>query len=106
MCTAGGWLEGSTLYYIDFAKYLEKIGVQTVIVTDITKDGTLKGPNLEMLQKLKEAVRMQIVASGGVKDLDDIKALRDMGLYGAITGKAMVYGTLDLKQALECCRED
>ena len=49
---------------------------------------------------------MQIVASGGVKDLDDIKALRDMGLYGAITGKAMVYGTLDLKQALECCRED
>ena len=101
-----GWLEGSTLYYIDFAKYLEKIGVQTVIVTDITKDGTLKGPNLEMLQKLKEAVRMQIVASGGVKDLDDIKALRDMGLYGAITGKAMVYGTLDLKQALECCRED
>ncbi len=101
-----GWLEGSTLHYIDFAKYLEKIGVQTVIVTDITKDGTLKGPNLEMLQKLKEAVRMQIVASGGVKDLDDIKALRDMGLYGAITGKAMVYGTLDLKQALECCRED
>ena len=101
-----GWLEGSTRYDIDFAKYLEKIGVQTVIVTDITKDGTLKGPNLEMLQKLKEAVRMQIVASGGVKDLDDIKALRDMGLYGAITGKAMVYGTLDLKQALECCRED
>lgn len=80
--------------------------MQTVIVTDITKDGTLKGPNLEMLQKLKEAVRMQIVASGGVKNLDDIKALRDMGLYGAITGKAMVYGTLDLKQALECCRED
>lgn len=101
----GGWKE-VRFVIIDFAKCLEKIGVQTVIVTDITKDGTLKGPNLEMLQKLKEAVRMQIVASGGVKDLDDIKALRDMGLYGAITGKAMVYGTLDLKQALECCRED
>ena len=100
-----GWLQGSTLYYIDFAKHLQDLGVQTVIVTDISKDGTLQGPNVEMLQKLKEQVQLQIVASGGIRDIEDIRKLKAMDLYGAITGKAMVHGTLDLKEAIALCKE-
>ncbi len=100
-----GWLQSSTLYYIDFAKHLQELGVQSVIVTDISKDGTLQGPNVEMLQKLKDQVQMQIIASGGIRDIEDIRKLKAMDLYGAITGKAMVHGTLDLKEAIAVCKE-
>ena len=96
-----GWLQSSDLHYIDFSKYLEKLGVKTIIVTDISKDGTLEGPNLEMLTKLKKEVNIQIVASGGIKNLDDIKALNNLNLYGAITGKAMYHKTLNLKEAIQ-----
>ncbi len=96
-----GWLEKSELYYLDFAKTLEKMGVKNIIFTDISKDGTLTGPNLEMLQKLKETVGIDITASGGIHTLSDIEALTKMGLYGAITGKAIYAGTLDLKQAIQ-----
>lgn len=95
-----GWLEGSSLYYIDFAKKLESLGVKNVIVTDISKDGTLQGPNVEMLKELKENVNMDITASGGIRDIDNIKALNDLGLYGAITGKAIYAGTLSLDEAI------
>ena len=100
-----GWLQSSTLYYIDFAKHLQELGVQSVIVTDISKDGTLQGPNVEMLQKLKDQVQMQIIASGGIRDIEDIRKLKAMDLYGAITGKAMVHGTLNLKEAIAVCKE-
>ena len=96
-----GWLSTSTIDYLDFAKEMEEIGVQTIIFTDISKDGTLEGPNLEMLKKLKETVSIQIIASGGIKDLSHIKALRELGVYGAITGKAMYAHTLDLKEAIQ-----
>lgn len=95
-----GWLEGSSLYYIDFAKKLESLGVKNVIVTDISKDGTLQGPNVEMLKELKENVNMDITASGGIRDIDNIKALNDLDLYGAITGKAIYAGTLSLDEAI------
>lgn len=96
-----GWLEGSSLYYIDFAKKLEKLGVKNVIVTDISKDGTLEGPNVEMLKKLSEEVNMDITASGGIRDIQNIKDLNDLGLYGAITGKAIYANTLSLEEAIK-----
>lgn len=101
-----GWLETSGLYYVDFAKELEQMGVQTIIFTDISKDGTLQGPNLSMLKTLKEAVSMQITASGGIRDLDHIRALKQLDLYGAITGKAIYADTLDLKEAIALCKEE
>ena len=72
---AEGWLEKSDLYYIDFAKHLESMGVKNIIFTDISKDGTLNGPNLEMLKELKNAVAMDITASGGIRDLKNIQDL-------------------------------
>ena len=101
-----GWLEASELHYITFAKQLEEMGVQTVIVTDISKDGTLSGPNTDMLAALKEQSGMRIIASGGIRSIEDIAALKQLGLYGAITGKAMYQGTLDLKAAISLCREE
>lgn len=100
-----GWLEASELHYLDFAKQLEMKGVKTIIVTDISKDGTLSGPNVAMLKELSEHVGMDIVASGGIKDIDDIQALKELGLYATITGKAMYHKTLDLKAAIALCEE-
>ncbi|MCF0114596.1 MAG: 1-(5-phosphoribosyl)-5-((5-phosphoribosylamino)methylideneamino)imidazole-4-carboxamide isomerase, partial [Erysipelotrichaceae bacterium] len=71
-----------------------------IIVTDISKDGTLSGINQEMYKTLKENVSMNIIASGGVKSLEDVKVAHELGLYGIITGKAIYHGQLDLKEAL------
>lgn len=98
-CT-DGWLSTSSLYYLDFAKRLASMGVKNIIFTDISKDGTLKGPNFEMLGNLCAAVDVDITASGGVKDIEDIKELARMGLYGAIAGKAIYHGSLDLAEAI------
>ena len=81
------------------------MGVKNVIVTDISKDGTLEGPNVEMLRKLSEEVNMDITASGGIKDIDNIKALKELGLYGAITGKAIYANTLSLEEAIKLSKE-
>jgi len=101
-----GWLESSQLYYLDFAKHLEELGVRNIIFTDISRDGTLSGPNLEMLKALSEHVSCDITASGGVKNIEDIKALKELGLYGAIAGKAIYTKDLDLIQAIRVCQED
>ncbi len=101
-----GWLEGSSLYYIDFAKSLEKLGVKNVIVTDISKDGTLEGPNVEMLKELSQNVKMDITASGGIRDIENIKELKELNLYGAITGKAIYSNTLSLKEAIKLAKEE
>lgn len=82
------------------------MGVQTVIVTDISKDGTLSGPNTDMLAALKGQSGQRILASGGIRSIEDIAALKQLGLYGAITGKAMYHGTLDLKAAISLCRRE
>ncbi|WP_294377311.1 1-(5-phosphoribosyl)-5-[(5-phosphoribosylamino)methylideneamino]imidazole-4-carboxamide isomerase [uncultured Clostridium sp.] len=99
-----GWLEGSDLDYIDFARKMESLGVKNIIVTDISKDGTLEGPNIEMLRKLKKTVNIDITASGGIRDIQNIKDLNEIGLYGAITGKAIYAKTLSLKEAIEVVR--
>jgi len=96
-----GWIEDSGLDYLDFAKYMEAIGVKTIIFTDIETDGTLSGPSFSRLAQLQKAVSCQIVASGGVSNNQDIRDLSAMGLYGAIIGKAYYAGTIDLKQAAE-----
>ena len=99
-----GWTEGSTTHFIDLAKQMEDMGVSTIIYTDISRDGTLSGPNVAQLTELNAAVSCDITASGGVTDIGDIITLRDSGLYGAICGKSIYKGTLDLKEAVEVCR--
>lgn len=102
---AEGWTQTSDIYFTDLAKKMEQCGVKTIIYTDISKDGTLSGPNLEQLDEINSAVSCNIIASGGVTDIDDIKALKSLGLYGAICGKSIYSGSLDLKQALEVCKD-
>lgn len=104
VCTTG-WTQTSNLYYTEFARVLQNIGVKTIIFTDISRDGTLSGPNLEMLDHLKKAVGIDIVASGGVRDAGNIASLKSLGLYGAVTGKSLYAGTLDLQEALKIARD-
>ncbi len=101
---AEGWTESSDIYFIDLARQMEAVGIETIIYTDISKDGTLSGPNTEQLIQINNAVRCNITASGGVTNLDDIIALRNENLYGAICGKSIYNGTLELKKAIEVCR--
>ena len=103
--STSGWLETSDVDYIEFAKEMENIGVRNIIFTDISKDGTLAGPNLEMLAALKAAVNMDITASGGVKDIEDIRNLKAMNLYGAIAGRSLYDGTLNLREAVKVTKE-
>ena len=99
-----GWTEASKVHYIELAKIMEDKGVKTIIFTDISKDGTLAGANIEMLKYLKEAVSCNIVASGGVRDMTDIKALKALNVYGAICGKSLYQGTLSLVEAINYCK--
>lgn len=101
---AEGWTESSNVFFTDLAKQMEAFGVKTIIYTDISKDGTLSGPNLSQLIEINNAVSCNIIASGGVTDINDIIALRNEGLYGAICGKSIYNSTLDLREAIEICR--
>lgn len=98
--SVSGWLDDSDVDYLDFAKEMESVGVKNIIFTDISKDGTLEGPNFEQLCLLSNAVKCDITASGGVHNIEDIKKLREMKLYGAIAGRAIYDGTLDLVEAV------
>ena len=89
-----------------FCQTLEQLGVQTVICTDISKGGLLSGTNLELYRHLSKTYRMNFVASGGISSLADVAALRKMGLYGAILGKALYTGHLDLAQAIRMGKEE
>ncbi len=100
-----GWLEHTGLNYIDFAKQVEKIGVKTIIFTDIDKDGTLEGANYKMLSDLSDAVSCNITASGGIKNMDDIVRLKQMNLYGAICGKSIYSGSLNLGEAINYTKD-
>ena len=102
---AEGWLEVSQVSYLELARRMEDIGVRTLIFTDISKDGTLSGPNLEQLEELDGAVSCSVIASGGIRELRDIERLRDRRLYGAICGKSLYEGTLSLEEALALAKE-
>ncbi|GCD11955.1 1-(5-phosphoribosyl)-5-[(5-phosphoribosylamino)methylideneamino]imidazole-4-carboxamide isomerase [Clostridium tagluense] len=95
-----GWKTSSKIEYIDFAKQMENIGVKTIIFTDISRDGTLTGPNLEATGKINEEVSCNIIASGGMKGIEDIKKLAKMNMYGAIIGKALYSGNISLAEAI------
>ena len=99
-----GWLEKSQLTLDDFLQKMEAIGIRTVICTDISKDGAMKGTNLALYRELSQKYVMDITASGGVSTMEDIAALRQMDLYGAIIGKAYYTGAIDLRQALEVAK--
>ena len=99
-----GWTESSAYTADAFFAHLQKIGVSTVICTDISRDGAMQGTNRELYRRLSKAYSVQIIASGGVTDISDIHALREMDLYGAIIGKAYYTGVIDLKEAIEVAK--
>ena len=99
-----GWLEETAWTLEAFAEHMQSIGVYTLICTDISRDGAMRGTNRELYRALSERCELDITASGGVSTLEDIRALRDMGLYGAILGKAYYTGAISLPEALEAAR--
>ena len=105
MVRAEGWIDSSDVNYIELAKRMEDVGVKTIVFTDIDQDGTLAGPNLKQLDDLVHQVSCNIIASGGVAVLKDIINLAELDVYGAICGKAIYSGNLDLKLALEMTRK-
>lgn len=99
-----GWIETSDKEGFEFMKELEDIGVSAVIVTDISRDGAMKGTNLELYRRISTETGMKVTASGGISTLEDLKALRAMDIYGAIIGKAYYTGAIRLEDALEVAR--
>lgn len=100
MVATEGWLDTSNVNYIEMAKMMEAVGVQTIIYTDISKDGMLSGVNGEQLDAINQAVSCNIIASGGVKSIADIELCKQLGLYGVICGKSIYSGSLDLAEAV------
>ncbi len=102
----GGWLEESDVHFVDLARAMADAGVQTIIYTDIAKDGTLSGPTLADYEQLIAACpQVHIIASGGIRDIANIADLKACGLYGAICGKSLYEGTLSLEEALALAKE-
>lgn len=99
-----GWTEKSTISADDFLSKMESLGVKTVICTDISRDGAMQGSNNALYKELGEKYNIDLIASGGVSTIDDIKALTEMNLYGAIIGKAYYIGAIDLKEAIEVAK--
>ena len=99
-----GWVEKSQFSLEEFLSKMEKIGVKTVICTDISKDGAMKGTNLELYKALNEKYSLDVIASGGVSTIEDVRALRKMDMYGAIIGKAYYTGAIDLEEAIEVAK--
>ncbi|PWM43847.1 MAG: 1-(5-phosphoribosyl)-5-[(5-phosphoribosylamino)methylideneamino]imidazole-4-carboxamide isomerase [Clostridiales bacterium] len=98
-----GWIDTSNIYFCDLAKQVVALGAKYIIFTDISKDGTLEGAAMDRLTELQMAVPdVNIIASGGIRDISDIKALSQAGFYGAICGKSLYEGTLSLEEALKC----
>ncbi len=99
-----GWTEKSELEAFAFCEKLEKLGVSTIICTDISKDGAMQGTNHELYKELSEKFNIQIIASGGVSSIEDVEKLRKLDIYGAIIGKAYYTGAINLKEAIEVAR--
>ena len=96
-----GWTEKSLLTAEEFFRHVQSVGVRTCICTDISRDGTMQGTNHALYRSLSQAYHMDIIASGGVSTLEDVKILARLGLHGAIIGKAYYTGAIDLKTAIE-----
>ncbi len=101
-----GWTEKSNITCDEMFENLRIHGISRVICTDISKDGAMKGTNIELYKSLSSSYKMDIVASGGVSSLDDVKALADIGLFGAIIGKAYYLGAIDISEAIRVGKND
>ena len=99
-----GWTEASEYSLFVFCEKIEKAGVGTVICTDIGKDGAMKGTSHDLYRELSARTKMNITASGGVSSIEDVRKLKEQGLYGAIIGKAYYEGAIDLREAIEVAR--
>lgn len=99
-----GWTEKSEYTCFDFFDKMQKIGVETVICTDVSKDGAMQGTNVELYRELSERFSINICASGGVSSIDDVRRLRSLDLYGTIIGKAYYTGAVSLKEAIEVAK--
>lgn len=104
MVATEGWTEDSQMEFIDLAKAMEKMGVATIIYTDIGRDGTLSGPDVQGLDRLNKAVSCNVIASGGVTTITDILVMKDKKMYGTICGKCIYKKTLDLREAVGICK--
>lgn len=104
MVATEGWTEDSQMDFIDLAKAMEKMGVSTIIYTDIGRDGTLSGPDVQGLDRLNKAVGCNVIASGGVTTITDILVMKDKKMYGTICGKCIYKKTLDLREAVGICK--
>ena len=100
-----GWIEVSDTDAHSFCNTVEELGVQTIICTDISKDGVMAGTNIELYETLKRELSINIIASGGVSTLDDIKTLSRLDIHGAIIGKALYTGDIDLRNAIYAANE-
>ena len=108
MVAQRGWAETTDIKAVDFAKELEDTGVECLIYTDIKRDGTLKGPNIDGLKEVLDTVTISVIASGGISNMEDIInlcSLKAPNLTGAITGRAIYEDKLDFKKALEICSQ-
>lgn len=99
-----GWLEQSDVTLDEFFLKMQDLGVKDIICTDISRDGAMRGTNLELYRELSAKYSLDITASGGVSSIEDVKRLREMNLYGAIIGKAYYTGAVDLEEAIEVAR--
>ena len=104
MVATEGWTEDSQMDFTDLAKAMEKMGVATIIYTDIGRDGTLSGPDVQGLDRLNKAVSCNVIASGGVTTITDILVMKDKKMYGTICGKCIYKKTLDLREAVGICK--
>ena len=100
-----GWLEDSGIDALTFCKKMQDDGVATLIITDISRDGAMKGINTELYAELSQTLSVNITASGGVSTLDDVKTLAGLGIYGAIIGKAYYTGAVKISEAIEAVKE-
>ena len=99
-----GWLEKSEFSAFDFCEKMQKMGVKTLICTDISKDGAMQGTNHELYRELTSRFNINITASGGVSSIEDVEKLTSLGIYGAIIGKAYYTGAINLKEAIEVAK--
>jgi phosphoribosylformimino-5-aminoimidazole carboxamide ribotide isomerase len=100
-----GWIENSAQTMLEFAAQADKLPLAAIIYTDISKDGMLTGPNIERTKSLVRAVKTPVIASGGVREVGDIRKLKPIGVAGVIVGRSLYEGTLDLKEALAAGRD-
>jgi phosphoribosylformimino-5-aminoimidazole carboxamide ribotide isomerase len=100
-----GWLQGTSLSVIELAEKMVELGVKRFIYTDIGRDGTLSGPNFTGIENLIEAVKLPVIAAGGISSLEHLRELKLLGVEGAIIGKALYTGDIDLRQAVAITNE-